>query len=264
MNEKKKSLILLGIVGVFIIFIIGCIIAGNLKSKKVLDEFLSYYNSDKETLVLIGKENCSYCQAFKPELEFMSEYYGFEYKYIGIENLNSTHFNKLLEVLEKDSSEFGTPYTVIVGNGQKVSELSGAVEEDELLQFLKDNKIISEDKKLLIDYIDYPTYTQVLNSEKISVIGMGKTTCIYCKVVKSTLNNIINEYGISIKYINLDLLTEDEYDSLYNSLDFFSTEKWGTPTFLIVQNGKLIGYISGAQSLETFVEEFKKYNIIGE
>lgn len=264
MNEKKKSLILLGAIGIFILLIIVGIIIDNINSKKVLDNFLKYYNSSEQTMVLLGKEGCSYCQAFKPELDFMSEYYGFEYKYIDVSKLNSAHYNKLLETLGINSDDFGTPYTVVVQGGKKIDELSGAVEESELLQFLKDNKIVSEDKKLLINYVDYSGYDKVLKSENASIIGIGKTTCIYCKMVKSTLNKLIKENNITINYLNLDLLTEDELSSLYSSLEFFNSEEWGTPTFLIVQNGKLLGTIQGAQSEEAFISEFTKYGLMGE
>ena len=264
MNEKKKSIILLGVVGLLIIVIISCIVASNLKAKKIYDSFFSYYNSAEPTLVLLGKEGCSYCEAFHPELEFMSEYYGFDYKYISLDKVNTSQYKKIIETLEIDPSKFGTPYTVILKSGEKIDELSGAVEETELLTFLKENNFVSQDKQLLIDYIGYDDYEKTLKSENVSVIGIGKTTCIYCKMVKSTLNNIIKKYGVDIKYVNLDLLSEEEYNSLYASLEFFSSKEWGTPSFLIVKNGKLLDYISGAETEEKFLSKFKEYGLIGE
>lgn len=264
MNEKKKSLILIGIIAIFVLLITVGIIGDNAKSKKELDKFMNLYNSSEQHMILIGKDACSYCQAFKPNMDFMAQHYGFKYEYIDVEKLNASHYNKLLETLNLAADDFGTPYTVVTQNGKKVDELAGAVEEDQLFSFLKKYKYVSENEKLLINYVNYNGYEKALYSKDAQVIAIGKSSCIYCKMVKATLNKIIKENKITINYLNLELLTEDELKKLYSSLDFFGTEDWGTPTFLIVKEGKLLGSISGMQEEQTFISEFKKYNIIGD
>ncbi len=262
MNEKKKGIILLIIASIFVLGIVVCIIVNYIASKKLYEQFEEYYASSEPKIVVLGKEGCSYCEAFIPELQFMSEQYGFSYEYIGVDKLFSTHYNKLLDTLEIDKANFGTPHTVIVQNNKKIAELSGAEEEDKILSFLKDNSFAPEDAKLLIDYIDYDGYVQALNSKDTQVIAIGRTTCIYCKLSKPVVNNVIKKYGVNIKYVNYDLLTEDELNSLYDSLDFFTTQEWGTPTFLIVKEGKLLTALQGYQQEDALVSALKNYGLI--
>ncbi len=264
MNEKKKGIILLIIAIALVIFVVSCVVINYISSKKLLEKFNTYYNSSEAKIVVLGKEGCSYCEAFLPELDFMTEEYGFSYEYIGVDKLTSSHYKELLKKLEINESDFGTPYTVVVQNGKKVDELSGAVEENELLTFLKDNKFISDDSKLLINYIDYSQYEKLINSSDTQIIAIGRTSCIYCKMTKPVLNRVIKKYNVNINYVNYDLLSEEEFESLTKSFDFLSSEEWGTPTFLIVQNGELLDTIQGYQSEDTFVEVFKSYGLIGD
>ena len=264
MNEKKKGIIVLAVLLLFVVLVVALIIIDNVNSKKELDKFMKYYNSQETTLVMLGKEGCSYCEAFQPELDFMAEQYNFKYEYIAMDKLNSSDYKKLLDIIEVSSSDFGTPYTVVVENGKKIDSLAGAVEESELLDFLKKYNFVGKDAKLLINYIDYNKYDELLKSSTKQIIGIGKTTCIYSKMSKPVLNRIIKQYGITINYLNLDSLKEEQLNSLYNSLEFFTTEEWGTPTFLIVENGKLVDYISGLQTDSKFVSIFKEYGLIGD
>lgn len=262
MNEKKKAIILLVTAVLIIAVITLCILVSAANNRKVIEDFEKKFNASETTMILLGKESCGYCKAFQPNLDFMKEYYGFEYEYIDVSKLSSSQFNSILDILNIDTSNFGTPYTAIIGGGKVVDSLSGAVEESELLSFLIDNNVIPSDSKLLINYIDYKEYENVINKETTNIIGIGQTSCIHCKAVKATLNELIKEYKIDINFLNIDTLKTEDLKSLYASFDFFSDEGWGTPSFLIVKNGELLGTISGAQSKETFVTELKKYGMI--
>ncbi|MCM1370316.1 MAG: thioredoxin family protein [Clostridium sp.] len=265
MNEKKKGIILLIIVGIIVVLILVGVICNIMEQKKVFDKFNEYYNGSQATLVVLRKDGCVYCEAYEPEIEFMSKYYGFSYEELSIDKLSTSDYSKMLEMLGiTDTSKFGTPYTVILQNKSVVATLAGAQEEEQIFKFLKDNNFVKQDDKLLIDYVDYNGYVSALNSKDKTVIALAQTSCIHCKNVKPVLNELIRDYNIDIKVLNVDLLAEEDYNKLNESLEFFKTVQWGTPTFLIVQDGKLLDYISGEQTKDTFVNKFKQLQLIGE
>ena len=265
MNEKKKGIVLLIVAAVVVLFIVACMVINYLSSKELLDKVKGYYNSSEPKIVVLGKEGCSYCQAFIPEMDFMAEEYGFNYEYISVDKLSSSHYSELLQTLEIDEATFGTPHTVVVQNGEKIDELIGAEEEDVILTFLKDNGFVSKDTKLLINYIGYNEYVETVNSPDTQVVVIGRTSCIYCKMSKPIINNLIKKYNVDVKYVNYDLLSEEEMNLLFKSVSsLIGSEEWGTPAFLIVQNGETLnGYNTlGYLSEKQYIQAFEQYGLI--
>jgi len=75
MNEKKKLFVLLMVVvGIVLFTIIGSVIESN-KSTKYLDKFYSDLNGTENKLVLIGRDDCSWCKLYQPVLDFYKEQY---------------------------------------------------------------------------------------------------------------------------------------------------------------------------------------------
>ena len=81
MDEKKKMFVLFGIViATFLAILIGSLCEGS-SSKKYLSEFYSALNGSENKLIMISRDNCSWCQLFHPTLDSMSENYDFDYDY---------------------------------------------------------------------------------------------------------------------------------------------------------------------------------------
>ena len=134
MDEKKKMFILLGIVGIIILFIaIGSVIEDN-KSKSYLKEFYSDLNGNENSLIMIGRDNCSWCQLFKPTLDYMSDKYDFDFTYVNTNELTNSAFNKMLQA-----------------NQAKISNVAEHLED---LQFIR-REIEKERKKLQTEKLEY-------------------------------------------------------------------------------------------------------------
>ena len=262
MDEKKKMIVLLSIVAVIILFIIvGSIFEGN-KSNKYLSDFYSSLNGSENKLVMIGRDNCSWCQLFKPTLDFMSEKYGFDYVYVNTNELTNSVFNKMLKDINVDSSSFGTPLTVVVRDGSVVDSLNGYTDEVDLLEFLKKYDFVSSDAKLTLKYVDYSGYKKILKSDKTNVVVIGQTSCTYCIKAKPILNSVADEYGITINYLNITNLTEEESTKFNDSLSYLKDNEWGTPLTLIIKNGEVVDSANGLLDNDGYVELFKNNGII--
>lgn len=253
MNEIKKVFVLLVIVFVLILLVISGSIYENSQSKKYLKEFYSDFNGTTDKLILIGRDNCSWCELFKPILDGMKDNYGFEYTYVDTNELTSSVFNKLLKDISVSKDDFGTPLTLVVKDGMVVDSISGFVDEKALLEFLKKNSFVDESEELLINYIDYSDYKKLLKSNEKEVLVVGQTGCSYCIKAKSHLNRIIAEKNIEINFINVDELDEDEITKFTDSLDFFSENEWGTPLMLIIQDGKVLDYSNGLLEYDGYI-----------
>ena len=262
MNEKKKITVLLCTIAAVILLIVVCSFIESKKSRDYLKSFYSAFNGSEEKLVMIGRDNCSWCQLFKPYLDIMKDKYDLDYVYVNTNELTSSTFKKLLKDVGVNESEFGTPYTVVVKEGKVVDSLNGYVDEHELITFLKDHKLVSKDAKMALNYVDYEGYKKVAKSTENKVLVLGQTTCGYCIKAKPILNEIADEYGIEINYINVDTLSSEESGKLSKYISYLGENEWGTPLTLIVNNGKVVNSSNGLLDKDGYVGLFKKSNII--
>ena len=262
MNEKKKLFVLLMVVvGIVLFTIIGSIIESN-KSTKYLDKFYSDLNGTENKLVLIGRDDCSWCKLYQPVLDFYKEQYGFEYTYVNTNELTEKVFNKLLKDIEVDGSDFGTPMTLMVSGGKVVDSLHGYVDEPDLFDFLKKYDFLEEESEMVVDYIKYSDYERYLKSNENEIIVIGQTTCSYCIKAKPILNKVAVDYGVDINYLDVTKLSESELTDFQESLEYLSTNEWGTPLTLIIRKGEVIDSANGMLDYDGYVELFKKNDLI--
>lgn len=259
MNESKKMLIIVGVVVFSILGIFGFALTESKASEAIYNNFEAAFNGTENKLVYLGSSTCGYCQLLNPSLEDMKERYDFDYLYIDVSEISSGYLKKILSQLELTS--LGTPYLAIVSNGEIVDTQNGYSDYDITFEFLKDNKIIGEDQELLLNYIGYDEYDKLLNSDKKNVIVVGQSTCSYCVQAKVTLNDIVEENDITINYLNISYLTEEEGEKFESSLDYFENS-WGTPIMMIVQDGKLVDIIEQYVDKDEYVEFLEENGVI--
>lgn len=264
MNEKKKIIILLSVVVALIAGVIIYDVIDAKRSSKYLNSFYEAYNGTENKLVVIGREGCSWCQVFKPTVDLYKESYGFDYLYLDTGKVNSSSLAKLLKDLDVKSDEFGTPLTVVVNNKTVVDSISGYADEDSLLEFLKKNGFVKNDVKTFLNYIDYSSYSKLINSSKNSIIVVGQTSCGYCIQSKPVLQKIAKEKNIVINYLNITDLSESDSESFQTSLDYLKDNEWGTPLTLIVSKGNVRDSINGTKDYDGYMESFKNNGFIKE
>ena len=262
MNEKKKIIVLLGAIAAVILLIVVCSFIENKKSVKYLNEFYSAFNGSEEKLVMIGRDNCSWCQLFKPSLDSMHDKFGLDYLYVNTNELTSSVFKKLLKDVGVNEKEFGTPYTIVVKEGKVVDSLNGYTDEVELLDFLKSHKFVSKDAKLSLNYIDYEGFKAVAKSNENKILVLGQTTCGYCIKAKPILSKIADEYGITINYINVNTLTSEQSGKLSKYVSYLGENEWGTPLTIIVKNGEVVDSANGLLDEDGYVKLFKDNGFI--
>lgn len=108
--------------------------------------------------------------------------------------------------------------------------------------------------------ITYSEYEELMASNKPFLAVVINDGCHYCEMYEPIVEEVANEYGIPVNYINLAKLSSDEYNSLSNSNSYLRTKNWGTPTTLFMVGNKVIDSIGQYVDKDTFVS-FIKENI---
>jgi len=281
-KEKKKSIIFTVILAILAIALIVAFVIANLKqsgeiideeTKEIMEKFDEYYNSEKRTVIYYASTGCSWCEIQTPILENIAKDYDIDYYYIDSSKFPSKQRN---DVLEKLGIKHSTPNTFIVEKGKVIDIAEGYTEGDELVEFFKENDMVSKDaeynQEKHITKIDYEQYYNLISSEGTHIIVIGQTTCPHCISFKPAINSVAKDYNITMNYLNLQKLTKEESSDFFESLktieykdeEFVNNGSVGTPLTLIVENGKVKSYISGERTTSQLVRELKKIGIISE
>ena len=281
-KERKKSIIITILLGVICVALIGAFIFIELKqdgaivdeeTNELLKEFNEKFNSNKRTVIYYASSSCGYCELQKPILETIAGDYDMEYFEIDSATLPAKQRN---EILEKLDIEHATPTTVIVQNGKVIDTAVGYTDGRAYVDFFASNEMIPEDavysNESSLTFIDLEEYEELVSESKTHIVVVGQTTCSHCIAIKPALNKVAKEYNLTINYLNLTEMTEEEYNDFslslkqieYNDPDFVEKGSFGTPLTLIIENGKVKDYISGQRTKSQLVREFKKNGLISE
>ena len=281
-KEKKKTIIFTVILAVIALSLISVLAVQKLREngnitndevKQIMKDFDKYYNSSKKTVIYYASTTCGWCSLQTPILETIASDYDMDYLYVDTSKLGK---KQIKEIIEKLDIEQSTPTTIIVKGGKVIDVASGYQDAKDYIKFFASNGLIPEDavysKENNLNFIDYSEYEKLITDGGHHIIVVGQTTCSHCIAIKPALNSIAGEYDLTINYINVNTLSEADYNKFSESLktieysdpDFVESGSFGTPLTLIVKNNKVSSYISGERSKSQLVREFTKAGLITE
>lgn len=144
MNENKKVLIVIGIIIVFISLIGFGMFKSSMERQKIMKNFRDAYSAKQETLIYIGRPDCSACIRFQPTFETVIKKYKIDYVDINTDTLKESQLHSIIDDLDIEWDSFGTPTIAVVKENQVVKTSVGALSEESLITFLKDSNMIEE------------------------------------------------------------------------------------------------------------------------
>ena len=277
----NKSVFSIKNIGIIIISVISLAVlvfgfvkatSGNNKETKasssIINEFNEKMKSKTKQVIYFGSATCGYCKLQTPIMKQLKSDYKLSYYYIDASKLNSKDKEKILKALEIEGS---TPTIAVVKNNKIIDVNVGYMEGKEAVEFFKKNKLLEDDatykpEENLTD-ISFDDYKNLVGQDSKNVIVIGQTTCSHCIAVKPVLNRIAGNNNITINYINLTKMTQEEQKELIEnlkSIGYEDADNLGTPLTLIVQNNKIEGTIEGENPPSYFTREFKKYGVISQ
>ena len=148
-SSKKSNLLTLALIGVGLVafIVVSFLLPGKEIEKKEKTEGPSVSEwvekvKTEEVLTVIASTTCSHCQAYKPVITSLAEQYGFNLYFFELEELSDDDQNVLIYTFDLENFDGGVPYSFIVRDGKFVKDAVGYSDEDSVIDFLKQNKII--------------------------------------------------------------------------------------------------------------------------
>ena len=110
-------------------------------------EYEEKMNTEAPFLVVVVRDGCGYCEMYEPILEEVAGEYKIPIYYINMSNLNSEEYTALgtsNSYFKKNQGKWGTPTTLFMYGKSVIDSISGYVEKDEFVDFVKENFKVEE------------------------------------------------------------------------------------------------------------------------
>lgn len=120
--------------------------------------------------------------------------------------------------------------------------------------------ISNEDSKL--NKVSCNGYQSLVEEENDNLILVARPTCGYCVKYVPILEEIVDEYDITINYFDIDTLSSGENSQFYSSSSLFTSNDFGTPTLMITNNNKIKEYSIGYKEKDATIKWLKDNGII--
>ena len=256
MNEKRKLVTVLTIIVVVAALLTLSLIKDAKEDNAVVSSFHNAFAGADAKLIYIGRPTCGFCNLVNPTIEEFAEKYNLDYLYINSDQLSKTKLNKILDKLDVAYATFGTPYFAIVANNGVIASHPGYGPEEELFAFLQQNNLIASDAKLVLNYISYEEYENLIAANTKSLVVAVKPTYDTSINAIKVLKEISEETGLVINVLDLEELDSTSSSAFTTSLPKFTNMTVDAPIALVVQNGDLIAsdnLISDTDTFKTFL-----------
>ena len=106
--------------------------------------------------------------------------------------------------------------------------------------------------------ISYTEYEELMNSNKPFLMVIIQDECGYCRMYEPVVEEVANELGIPVNYLNLTNLSSEESNKLSKSNSYLKKNQWGTPTTLFMVGDKVIDSIDQYVEKDDFVDFVEK------
>ena len=91
----------------------------------------------------------------------------------------------------------------------------------------------------------YNDYEEKVKSGDPFIVVIERATCGYCQQYMPILEDVADEKGIPLYYIDTDTLTGDENNLLATTNSYLKRNQWGTPTTLFMLGERVLDTIGG-------------------
>ena len=110
-------------------------------------EYEEKMNTEAPFLVVVVRDGCGYCGMYEAILEEVAGEYKIPIYYINMSNLSSEEYTALgtsNSYFKKNQGKWGTPTTLFMYGKSVIDSISGYVEKDEFVDFVKENFKVEE------------------------------------------------------------------------------------------------------------------------
>jgi len=130
-----------------------------------------------------------------------------------------------------------------------------------VLLFIVGKKYDNTSYSNIID-LDYVGLKEKLDNKDTFVLSLTQTSCTHCKAFLPVLNEVGQEYNLTFYKIEIDLLEENDLNSLKQLFSFS-----GTPTTVFINDGEertTTSRLDGEKTKDKIIARLKKEGYINE
>lgn len=105
-------------------------------------EYEEKMNTEEPFLIVVVRDGCGYCEMYEPILEEVADEYKLPIYYMNMSNLSSDEYTALgtsNSYFKKNQGKWGTPTTLFMYGKSVVDSISGYVDKDKFVDFVKEN-----------------------------------------------------------------------------------------------------------------------------
>jgi len=147
-------------------------------------------------------------------------------------------------------------------SGDKDPNNSTSTEEVSDNPLLEEGEELKEEEQAELTSYTYDDLKNSLKNKEKKLVFLGSEYCGWCIYQKPILKALVYKYNIEINYLNVGEMTSEqgeELESLHENLEGF-----GTPTFLVLEDGKVSTIYEGARGTSGMTEILKNHGFISE
>ena len=160
LNSKQKDIIL--VLLVLVLLVVGLILTSNKKEKFDIElpialsgeagfteitysQYEEKVNNEEAFVVIIVRDGCGYCEMYEPIVSEVANEYKLPIYFINLTNLSEDEVNLLSTTNSYlKRNDWGTPTTLFMYGSHIVDSISGYVEKDAFVDFVKENFVTGE------------------------------------------------------------------------------------------------------------------------
>lgn len=125
---------------------------------------------------------------------------------------------------------------------------------------LEEGQVLDEERMKPTESISMDDFKSLIKKKTTTVVMLAQDGCYWCQQQKPILESLMYEYNLDVKYLDVNKITEEEYDYLVGLHE--DLENFGTPTFISIQNKKVRLVSENAKNRTGLVKMFADMGII--
>ena len=113
--------------------------------------------------------------------------------------------------------------------------------------------------------LTYAEFQEKVDNDEEFVFILERASCSHCVTYMPVARDYAKDNNVPMYYVDTDTFSEDDWDGLIDSIDFFDdNENWGTPTTMVLAGKETGHFIAGTANSDDLDSIYNEYFEMGE
>lgn len=109
--------------------------------------------------------------------------------------------------------------------------------------------------------LSYAEYQEKIDNDESFVLIIERATCSHCVNFMPVAESFANDNQVPMYYVDTDTFSDEDWASFEESNSFLkkNSDKWGTPTTVVLAGSEAVDYIEGETTADELLELYQEY-----